>query len=62
MEPKKTAFSEEDFLKAHDNMVLAVADQMSRELFEQNRRRAARRKSVQKQNETEDSNSLVVNQ
>jgi hypothetical protein len=48
MKPDTYVFSEEFFLKAHDDLVRSVADQMSQELYEQHLKRIEKKK--QKQN------------
>lgn len=46
-------FSEEFFLKAHDNMVRSVMEQTSRELLEQHRKRMEKKKQKQNNRQTQ---------
>jgi DNA-binding FrmR family transcriptional regulator len=48
MKPDTHTFSEEFFLKAHDNMVRSVMEQTSRELYEQHLKRMEKKKQKQK--------------
>jgi hypothetical protein len=52
MKQKTPAFSEEFFLKATDDMVRSVAEQMGRELYEQHLKRIEKKKQTQNKDET----------
>ncbi|MDR2755448.1 MAG: hypothetical protein LBC20_07045 [Planctomycetaceae bacterium] len=53
MKPDTFTFSEEFFLKAHDDMVRSIMEQTSQELYEQHLKRLEKKKQKQNNNRTQ---------